>query len=145
VIPKFKHDNHHFHMEKDSSLTSTVSRQINLDNLTFRPQPVEPSLVKTLSTSHCKVCFKLHPMKSNRHWMHPEEGLDMLICYGCGVTAHKYCYGLKTPVDQYLVSGQKISMFVCEKCQYLGPQCPKVININLDDMRKSIMIFLKKG
>jgi len=57
--------------------------------------------------------------------MHPEEGLDMLICYGCGVTAHKYCYGIKTPVDQYLVSGQKISMFVCEKCQYLGPQCSK--------------------
>lgn len=59
-------------------------------------------------------------------------GLDMLICYGCGVTAHKYCYGLKTPTDQFLVSGQKISMFVCEKCQYLGPKCSKVIHLFLE-------------
>jgi len=57
----------------------------------------------------------------------------MLICYGCGVTAHKYCYGLKTLTDQFLVSGHKVSMFVCEKCQYLDPGCSKVISLFLEN------------
>ena len=73
------------------------------------------------------------------------SGLDMLICYGCGVTVHKYCYGLNTPVDQFLVSEHKISMFVCQKCQYVDPQCPKVKYLDNDNLWESIVEYLRKG
>jgi len=55
----------------------------------------------------------------------------MLSCYGCGITVHHYCYGLKTPVNKIKEeSGDFVKMFVCDKCNENGPNGVKVNYLN---------------
>ena len=43
------------------------------------------------------------------------------MCYGCGITCHLYCYGIKTKYNKVKNSfGEESLMFVCEKCKING-------------------------
>jgi len=61
----------------------------------------------------------------------------MMICYGCKVHVHRYCYGYKTPVNEILIQKEekskekvRVSMFVCDKCKHIEPKTKKVTFIH---------------
>jgi len=44
----------------------------------------------------------------------------MMVCYGCGVKCHAYCYGVDTVTKEETIKGKADSTvvyFVCEKCR----------------------------
>jgi hypothetical protein len=44
----------------------------------------------------------------------------MMVCYGCGVKCHAYCYGVDTVTKEETIKGKADSIvvyFVCEKCR----------------------------
>jgi len=56
----------------------------------------------------------------------------MLVCYGCGVTVHHYCYGIKTPYNDVITGkGDKIKMFVCDRCDHSGPEVTQVTKLDM--------------
>ena len=59
----------------------------------------------------------------------------MMICYGCKIHVHRYCYGYKTLTNEILIRKEersqekmKVSMFVCDRCKHLDQKAKKVIN-----------------
>lgn len=61
-------------------------------------------------------------------------GFDMLTCYGCELTVHRYCYGLKTPINQVKESsGQIVNMFICDRCSSVGPNELKVLRFSIEN------------
>ena len=54
-------------------------------------------------------------------------GYEFIICYGCGITCHLYCYGIKTKHNKVKNSlGEEALMFICEKCRTNSSECQVV-------------------
>ena len=43
-----------------------------------------------------------------------EKGMNLIFCYGCGISVHHYCYGLDTPIE----INKKFAMFICDHCEH---------------------------
>ena len=51
----------------------------------------------------------------------------MVYCYGCKTSVHLYCYGINTPHKiETLPNGERVLMFLCDKCKTVGPDVEKV-------------------
>lgn len=62
----------------------------------------------------------------------------MMVCYGCGVKCHAYCYGIDTVTKEETIKGKADSAvvyFVCEKCR-LEPKKPMV---NQEERKKLLI------
>lgn len=109
-------------MDRNIEQESTLTLQIDTKALKFNPRKMTQPLADLFGKSFCYICFKFHDLKTDRKAVIPEKGMEMLVCYGCGVTAHHYCYGLKTPYNDVITGlGDKVKMFVCDRCDFAGP------------------------
>jgi len=114
------------------SNSGPLDQQIDLNTLPFKVKASKTPATEFLKESYCHICFQSHLY----HSVHSEEGVrkrpfedkgfDMLTCYGCDITVHRYCHGLKTPINRVKESNNQVaSMFVCDRCSSVGPNDSK--------------------
>ncbi|KAL4472243.1 hypothetical protein ABPG72_013876 [Tetrahymena utriculariae] len=94
-----------------------------LEESNFKVKFTRLSNYQDYQESYCEVCFQ----SNNKYFPdNDEKGIKMMVCYGCSLKCHAYCYGIDTQTQEELIKkkqDQKVLYFLCQKCR-IEPKKP---------------------
>ncbi|EGR31393.1 peptidase c14 caspase catalytic subunit p20, putative [Ichthyophthirius multifiliis] len=103
--------------QSNGNQQSNILSEHNYTKLKF--QRLTQQTLQDYLDSYCEVCFTTN----KKYYPEGEErGLNMMKCFGCQITVHCYCYGLETQTKEEIIGGQKVTYFLCERCQQDQPK-----------------------
>ncbi|EAS05817.2 PHD-finger protein (macronuclear) [Tetrahymena thermophila SB210] len=100
-----------------------IDNNQKLEESNFKVKFTRLSNYQDYQESYCEVCFQ----SNNKYYPeNDEKGIKMMVCYGCSLKCHAYCYGIDTQTQEELIKkkqDQKVLYFLCQKCR-IEPKKP---------------------